>query len=938
MITIFEKNCTDFSGNGLGVLTPDRCEVYEALGGAYQLTLTHPMDEAGKWRRIALQRILRVPVPASRPALLAQQQGNSVRLVYQAAAQDGRDLPLRSAPNANAPVLCRYPTGEKLLLIETHDAQWWRMADAAGRAGYAPAADLSYAGEGAVMEDQPAEREQPFRIYKILPGDGRITVYARHIFYDLADNMVIDCQLEDATGATALQAVLDAAESPHFFCGYSDLTGVTASHEFSLKSPSECLLGAEGVLETWGGELLRDWYDVYLLSALGEDRGVTIRRGKNLTALGGEMDDSGVATRILPVGQNAQGKPLYLPEKYVDSALISAYPHPHFATLNVTDARVSSRMSANQAYTRMRAAAQALLDAGCDRTHATLDAQFIDLSQTDAYENTARLQKLCLGDSVRLIDEWSGVDAQLRVCEYVYDALARRYLSVSLGGVRCAVEDVALSGRQIALGAVGGTRLGMGAVDGCNLADGAVGTAHIGLAVIGTAQIADAAITSAKIGQAAIGQAHISNAAVGTAQIETGAITTALIGTEAVGTAQIADGSITDAKVVSLTANRIAGGTLDAGTVNVVNLNADNITAGTLNGQRIPVLGEDKIEDGAISGVKIQDGAVVSGKLGQYAVTADKIVSGAVTTDKLAAQSVTANKIVSGAVTTDKLAAGSVTAVQLAAGSVTAEKIDAGAITADAIAAGAITADKLAAGSIAAGELRDVAVSSNMYWKLSSQQMGGFQLGAVGGTTEQLFLDVYRSNDRLGHIGAAIATDADGDDLRALLIEGDAAYAALMKRLQTNGSYDPVVEINGHLCPPGSGLFYLGGSDYRWRGAFLQTNPNISSDAREKQDIADCDAEALLYALRPCRFRRRDDPGRLHWGFVAQQAQEALHSLGMDDAALVDAQNPDALSIAYGELIAPLVEAMQRQQRRIEALEAQIVHLTARIQQEEEQI
>ena len=33
-------------------------------------------------------------------------------------------------------------------------------------------------------------RDQPFRIYRIVPDLDKITVYARHVFYDLLDNMI----------------------------------------------------------------------------------------------------------------------------------------------------------------------------------------------------------------------------------------------------------------------------------------------------------------------------------------------------------------------------------------------------------------------------------------------------------------------------------------------------------------------------------------------------------------------------------------------------------------------------------------------------------------------------------------------------------------------------------------------------------------------------
>ena len=63
MICIYPPDCTDFSTNGAGTLTPSSCTVTETLNGGYEVTLEHPIDEAGKWTRLSVGCILRVPVP-----------------------------------------------------------------------------------------------------------------------------------------------------------------------------------------------------------------------------------------------------------------------------------------------------------------------------------------------------------------------------------------------------------------------------------------------------------------------------------------------------------------------------------------------------------------------------------------------------------------------------------------------------------------------------------------------------------------------------------------------------------------------------------------------------------------------------------------------------------------------------------------------------------
>ena len=56
MICVYPADCTDFSANGLGVLSPQTATVTETLNGEYELQLVHPIDETGKWHRSAETR------------------------------------------------------------------------------------------------------------------------------------------------------------------------------------------------------------------------------------------------------------------------------------------------------------------------------------------------------------------------------------------------------------------------------------------------------------------------------------------------------------------------------------------------------------------------------------------------------------------------------------------------------------------------------------------------------------------------------------------------------------------------------------------------------------------------------------------------------------------------------------------------------------------
>ena len=65
MICVYPADCTDFSTNGNGTIEPTSALVTETLNGEYELTLVHPIDEAGKWQRLVEGCILRAPVSAA---------------------------------------------------------------------------------------------------------------------------------------------------------------------------------------------------------------------------------------------------------------------------------------------------------------------------------------------------------------------------------------------------------------------------------------------------------------------------------------------------------------------------------------------------------------------------------------------------------------------------------------------------------------------------------------------------------------------------------------------------------------------------------------------------------------------------------------------------------------------------------------------------------
>ena len=294
MICVYPADCTDFSTNGNGTLAPLSAEVTETLNGEYELTLVHPIDEAGKWQRLVEGCILRAPVPAAmtpRVNFTAPGDDNRtevwrVNTDFSGAETRKGTLRLRSGPGTKYKVLATYKNGSFVQVIAKTNSSWYEVTAPDGKHGYMSTTYLvldhtegsASEATSSVVESRQL-RDQPFRIYRVVPELDKITVYARHVFYDLLDNMIKSYKpSSSAVGASVVQTISSSCLSEHDFTFYSDLDSQAEDVEFENCNPVDALLGEGGVVEKYTGELTRDWWDVYVVKRVGQDSNVQIRQ------------------------------------------------------------------------------------------------------------------------------------------------------------------------------------------------------------------------------------------------------------------------------------------------------------------------------------------------------------------------------------------------------------------------------------------------------------------------------------------------------------------------------------------------------------------------------------------------------------------------------------------------------------------------------------
>ena len=502
------------------------CTVTETLNGEWELTLVYDIDERGKWTRLSEGCILRAPVPAAmtpRVDLVTQQYQTSTYdvQIYKITTKSG-PLHLRSGTGTNYRILGKYKKGREVIVLNKTTSSWYEVTAPDGKHGYMASQYLTFqrtetqtVQTNVGFRNQVIEarqlRDQPFRIYRVVPELDKVTVYARHIFYDLLDNMVKSLKPSpSAVGASVVQSLSGACLSSHDFSFYSDLTSTAEDVEWENINPVEAMLGENGLVSKYGAELARDWYDVFLVRRVGNNTDVSIREKKNLTGISYDVDETDVVTRIMPTGEDADGNILYLPELYIDSPNLNAYTHPKWIHLPVSEAKEVTdgdepKIKA-QCYAEMRKAAQAEFDAGCDLPTVTLKVDFINCSDAEEYKQYAALTDIFLGDSVRVVARRIGVEVSMRMTQYTYDCLTRKYTSVTLGTAADTLEGSMISSRQLPSGVISGSKLAINSVGAGQLQSGSVGSLQVKMAAIQTAHIQDAAITKAKIAEATIGE------------------------------------------------------------------------------------------------------------------------------------------------------------------------------------------------------------------------------------------------------------------------------------------------------------------------------------------------------------------------------------------------------------------------------------------------
>lgn len=287
--------------------------------------------------------------------------------------------------------------------------------------------DLSYIGdliEGRIIVAPTPQGDQAFRIHNIEKTKNKISLQARHLFYDSENYLIEDSYVVDRNCNDALDHLNSATEPSSPFITLSNV-GTVNSYRCVRKSLYEAV---ETILERWGGHLVRNNWNLRIMNSIGQDNGVTIRYAKNLREITCSENWDAVVTKLLPVGY--EGIMLNSLDPDADPYVYASvsYDIPYTKTVSF------QQNIAREGYETEAAYKQALID---DLLHQAQDYLEVNSIPQVNYTLRANLEKITdVGDTVEVIDERLGINLLTNVIAFDYDCILGKYIEVEFGNFK----------------------------------------------------------------------------------------------------------------------------------------------------------------------------------------------------------------------------------------------------------------------------------------------------------------------------------------------------------------------------------------------------------------------------------------------------------------------------------------------------------------------
>ncbi|HFI0101541.1 TPA: phage tail spike protein [Streptococcus suis] len=257
--------------------------------------------------------------------------------------------------------------------------------------------------------------EQEFRVFEIARRNGYIFVYANQVVDDLNSYSINNISVDRVNGQTAMQALAGSIVRKHPFVFYSDIQDRHIFNQKNISVMDALANGKHSIVGQWGGDLVRDKYNVNLLKRGGRESEALFMYKKNLKSYTETNSIKGLFTRLNLSIKDSDIKTT------VDSPLIDSYGGRIYElNIEVTDQDVTT-LERLQEYGR-NYFAEKLID---------VPNNSLTISVTDNQEYDVRIF-----DMVFVHHEIFDKDLRMKITSYRFSPMGRKLKSVGFGKIK----------------------------------------------------------------------------------------------------------------------------------------------------------------------------------------------------------------------------------------------------------------------------------------------------------------------------------------------------------------------------------------------------------------------------------------------------------------------------------------------------------------------
>ena len=262
--------------------------------------------------------------------------------------------------------------------------------------------------------------EQDFYIFEVEKQQGYIQVYANQVISLLNNYIVSSIDVDRVSGTRVLSAFAGGIIRDNPFSFFSDIDD---RHTLNIKDKNAMEVLAKdkhSILGQWGGDMVRNGYDLRLLKNGGSENESLFMYKKNLSRYQHKTSTKSLKTRIT-FKTTVKGEGEKAPDVdyvvVIDSPLLGKYSQIYEAVVEVNDQNVKDQASL------VEYGKQYFRTSMCDMLEDNLEISVV--GQSDV--------AVRMFDVVSIYHEWYGLDVRKKITKYTYSPMAKRLKSIGFG-------------------------------------------------------------------------------------------------------------------------------------------------------------------------------------------------------------------------------------------------------------------------------------------------------------------------------------------------------------------------------------------------------------------------------------------------------------------------------------------------------------------------